>query len=84
MLDAVRKVRDFLTTRGQAYRATFSGPEGEKVLADLARFCRAHESTFNENPDVARQLDGRREVFLRIQHQLQLTDGQLWDLYDKH
>ena len=36
------------------------------MLADLADFCRANESTFNADPRVHALLEGRREVFLRI------------------
>lgn len=31
---------------------------------------------------MAGRLDGRREVFLRIQQHLQLSDDDLWSLYD--
>jgi hypothetical protein len=51
------------------------------VLKDLARFCRAHESTFDADPRVQANLDGRREVWLRLAHHLQLTPEQLWELY---
>lgn len=50
------------------------------VLKDLAKFCRAVESTFHPDPRIAAQLDGRREVFLRIQQHLQLSTEQLWAL----
>jgi len=39
---------------------------GERVLADLARFCRANESTFHADPRTHALLEGRREVWLRI------------------
>jgi hypothetical protein len=66
-----------------AYRTTFKGPVAKTVLKDLAFFCRAHESTHETDPRDAAKLDGRREVWLRIQQYLQLTDEQLWDLYVK-
>tara|TARA_R100000789_G_C3017331_1_gene152727 strand:+ start:818 stop:1087 length:270 start_codon:yes stop_codon:yes gene_type:complete len=69
--------RDFLITRAQAYRRTFSGIYGEKVLIDLASFCRANESTFNPDPRAEGILQGRREVWLRISKHLNLTDEQL-------
>jgi hypothetical protein len=50
-------------------------------MEDLARFCRAHKSTFHENPYVAARLDGRREVFLRI---LDFTGLSLDALYKKY
>lgn len=77
------KAIQFLSSRRRAYRETFDGPLAHVVLADIARFCRAHESTAHENERVSAQLDGRREVWLRIQHHLQLTDEQMWELYGR-
>ena len=39
----------------------------EVVTADLRRFCRAGVSTFHPDPRVHAVLEGRREVFLRIE-----------------
>lgn len=78
MLD---RLRIALAERRHAYTQTFKGPYGEVVLKDLARFCRAHESTFDPDPRVQSSLDGRREVWLRLQHHLKLTPDQLWELY---
>jgi 5-hydroxyisourate hydrolase-like protein (transthyretin family) len=75
-------MRRLLTTRKQAYLQTFKGIPAEKVLADLARFCRANESTFNPDPRLAANLDGRREVWLRIQQHLNMTDDELYKLND--
>ena len=75
------KLRVALGSRRYAYRATFKGPLAETVLADLARFCRAHQSTFLPDARAHAVLEGRREVFLRIQNHLKLTDEQLWELY---
>lgn len=72
----------YLLSRRGAYLATFNTPRGQEVLADLARFCRAHESTAHADPHVAARLDGRREVFLRIQQHLRLSDDDLWKLYN--
>jgi hypothetical protein len=78
--DPARKQREFLAQRQQAYRAVFDGPVGRLVLADLALFCRATASTFHADPRAAAQLDGRREVFLRIQEHIQISDDELWAL----
>jgi hypothetical protein len=48
------------------------------VLADLAKFCRAHQSTFHPDTHVAARLDGRREVWLRITQHLNLTTDDLY------
>lgn len=81
--DAIAKAQEFVTQRKAAYHRTFEGTgvDGKAVLTDLANFCRAHQSTFDQNPAVANRLDGRREVWLRIQQHLNLTDAQLWELF---
>jgi len=71
----------FLQCRRSAYRAIFHSPMGEEVLTDLAKFCRAHESTFHADPRVHAVLEGRREVFLRIARHLKLDDDKLYELY---
>lgn len=81
MISLLSQAREFLSRRRTAYVKTFTGPFGEEVLADLARFCRAHQTTFHADPRVHAVAEGRREVFLRIQQHLQLTDEQLWKIY---
>jgi hypothetical protein len=51
------------------------------VLADLAKFCRANESTFHTDHAVSDRLDGRREVWLRISQHLHLSTDDLMRLY---
>jgi hypothetical protein len=51
------------------------------VLKDLAAFCRAHESCFHPNENVANMLKGRREVWLRIQQYLNMTDQELYEFH---
>jgi len=75
------ELRNFLFRRRHVYRATFNGPVAHEVLVDLARFCRAHESTHAKDSRDAARLDGRREVWLRIAHHLELPPEQLWELY---
>jgi len=80
--EIVQKQRQFLKGRAQAYRVTFN-PEGVQtrlVLMDLAKFCRAGDSTFHTDARVSALMEGRREVWLRIQQHLQLTDDELWGL----
>lgn len=71
----------FLMRRRTAYVRTFDGANAQYVLADLAKFCRANETTFHEDPRKEGILQGRREVFLRIQHHLKLSPDDLWKLY---
>ena len=82
MATLLERAKDFLRTRAQAYRKTFNGIHGERVLADLAKFCRAHESTFNTDPRVEGIMQGRREVWLRISQHLNMTEEQLWNYYN--
>lgn len=77
----IDKAKDWLLFRGQCYQQTFNGPRAEVVLKDLAKFCRAHTSTGHKDPYIAARLDGRREVFLRIQAHLKLSDDDLWKLF---
>lgn len=80
MISALKAARQFLEGRAGSYRRVFAptNPDTLDVLADLAKFCRAHESTAHADPHAAARLDGRREVWLRIQTHLRLTDDQLW------
>lgn len=52
-----------------------------EVLRDLAKFCRAHDSTFHPDPRVHATLEGRREVWLRIQENLQLDIDEIYELH---
>jgi hypothetical protein len=77
------KAKEFLRTRGQKYRHTFTGVNGEAVLDDLAKFCRAHESTFDPDPRVEGIMQGRREVWLRIATHMNMTEQQLWSHFNR-
>lgn len=77
----IEDARDVLARRREAYVQTFSGPVAQKVLADLARFCRASESTFHADPRVHAVAEGRREVWLRITKYLNLSTQELMEFY---
>ena len=79
----INKTREFLFNRQYYYRQTFETPYGDKVLADLAKFCRAHETTFRPDARESALLEGRKEVFLRIAHHLNMTQEQLWQHYTR-
>lgn len=71
--------------RSRSYRATFNNPEGKKVLADLRRFCRATMPTADVNNERATYLlEGRREVWLRIQAHLNLSDDEVYKLIEEY
>ena len=76
-------LRQAVLVRRYAYLKTFDpkGVQSGAVLKDLARFCRAHESTFDADPRAHALAEGRREVWLRIQNHLKLSPEQLWSLY---
>ncbi len=74
----------FLTARKAAYQAKFGKAPGvpdDLATADLKRFCRANSTCFDPDPRAHAALEGRREVYLRIQQHLELTVEQLAELY---
>lgn len=73
--------KDVLSGRALDYRLTFAPKSAEAVLEDLAKFCRASESTFHPDPRVHAVLEGRREVWLRIRDHLDLDNENLWQRY---
>lgn len=89
MLSEERRNRlmTFFTSRKKAYQFTFDNDvqriENQIVLRDLAKFCRANDTTFHPDPRVHAALEGRREVWLRIQQYLELTPEQLIELFGK-
>jgi hypothetical protein len=64
----------------RAYRVAFGSPAGQQVLADLAPFCRAAETCFHGDPRIHAALEGRREVWLRIQNFVHLTEDDILQL----
>lgn len=72
----------FLNERKTAYQFAFGTPGGKAVLDDLATFCRARETcVVLGDRDRTYVLEGRREVYLRIQEHLELTLDQLVERY---
>jgi hypothetical protein len=91
MKDLLAKLR----RRRYAYRRLFLGEDGlnadgQRVLADLAKFCRANSSTAVVSP-ISRSVDpiatamaeGRREVWLRIMAHLYLEDRVVINLNEE-
>jgi len=68
-----------LSFRKQAYAITFNkeSVHAQRVIKDLAKFCRANSTTFHPDPRMHAVLEGRRETFLRIQQFIQLTPEEL-------
>lgn len=82
MTDKEQAGKEFLAKRQAAYQRVFNSEsvDAQIVLKDLTQFCRALTTTFHPDPRIAAQLDGRREVFLRIHEHTQLSLDQLWAL----
>lgn len=78
-------LRRITLIRKQAYQQTFNGEYGKAVLADLRRFCRATLPTADVNNEKTTYLlEGRREVWLRIQAYLQLSDEDVYNLTEDY
>lgn len=79
----VQKVYEFFLKKKLSYQRVFD-PNNQftrEVLMDLAKFCRAYQSTFHPDPRVHAVLEGRREVWLRIQEHLQLSTDEIYELH---
>lgn len=61
----------------KAYQIAFSGASGQAVLADLRRFCRADRPCWDADQRIHALLEGRREVFLRVDDQMRLPVEEL-------
>jgi hypothetical protein len=75
------KIFDRLREKKKAYQLTFGSPAGGKVLDDLMEFCHVNESCFDADPRIHAALEGRREVFLRIQQMMEIPSQHLFKLY---
>lgn len=72
--------------RRKAYAEVFKDKNGERVLADLKRFCHGDSPTFVKNDPNGREQayrEGRREVWLRIIKYLNLTPAEIEALQEK-
>jgi hypothetical protein len=77
----VERLLEFIRHRKRDYGHAFLSPAGQAVLADLATFCRATESCYNDDARRHAVAEGRREVWLRIQNHLHLTPEQLYIIH---
>jgi hypothetical protein len=81
--DVHRRIRALLTFHG-AYRRLFLDPAtgeisdaGKAVLADLAAFCHADQSTFYPDQRQSDRMAARREVFLHVAGALHFDHAKL-------
>lgn len=63
-----------------AYRATFQGPHGQRVLTDLAAYCHARRSEFDPNERMHAFRSGQRDVFMRITEFTTLSVEEIYRL----
>lgn len=82
--DTVEAVKNLIRGRSYAYKMLFHKNNGHAriVLRDLAKFCRAHESTFSADSRLHAVMEGRREVWLRLQRYINLDEQQLLELHE--
>lgn len=80
------EAKEKLSNRALSYQRVFlkKGVDTDRVLDDLAKFCRANQTTFHADRRLSDVLIGRREVYLRVIQHLKLSDDQLWSLYGNH
>lgn len=71
--------KEYLSDRQRAYQLALSN--APELLDDLSNFCRANSPTFHADPRVHALLEGRREVWLRIQDHLKLNLDELFVKY---
>ena len=64
----------------RAYRLCFTSPAGQAVMQDLVLFCRMLSTTYGNKTWSPEILEGRRQVFLRIQRNLSLTADELYQV----
>lgn len=89
----IDKLRMLVFGRQLSYKATFLDkvgqvkPEAVYCLADLKRFCNVDSSTVRVSPKSGQidplamaMAEGRREVWLRLQHYLKLDEKELLKL----
>ncbi len=75
------RLLDWLTGRKRSYQG-FMAPGLHAAMKDLAKFCRANESCFHPDPRIHAALEGRREVWLRIQNHIHLSPHELLAIYN--
>lgn len=82
-MNILSESKRYLGHRQQAYQGVFDDKNVflTDVMEDLAKFCRAEESTFNSDPRLHALLEGRREVYLRIMDHLQMDIESLFVKY---
>lgn len=78
-----QRIKNYFSALGGGYKKVFSytNPDSRVVLKDLAKFCKANETSFHPDPYVSAAMEGRREVWLRILKHTNLTADELYDIF---
>lgn len=85
----MNRVIEYLIQRKSSYffglpallRRLSPTPQADMMLADLARFCRAHGTCFGKTERDTYVLIGRKQVFDRLTEHLHLPPERLAELY---
>lgn len=72
-----QEIQEKYVERQRSYQLCFTTGDAEKMIEDLKEFCRAETSTFHSDARIHAVLEGRREVWLRIQEFLNLNINDL-------
>lgn len=85
IMEKIEKIRNKLFYRRQCYLLVFNleSQAVQQVLYDLAKFCRANDSTYERDPRDHAVREGRREVWLRIQKHIKLDPEEFIKTYGK-
>lgn len=77
-----QEAKQIILDRQVAYRTLFLAPGAKALVDDLKAFCRATESCVDLRSDrLTHVLEGRREVWIRIERHLTLSPDELLDYY---
>lgn len=81
------QLEGFLRRRQEAYRRVFIGSAATEdvqiVMDDLRTFTRGDVTTFHENERISTLLQGRQEVWLRINDHTRLSFDALFEKYSR-
>jgi hypothetical protein len=78
MLDKYKK---YLFSRRLAYKRVFNTPDGERVLADLYKYCGISKPSYREGKsDATARNEGMRAVALHIKGILRQSENDIDDV----
>ena len=72
----------FLRDRSTAYKLVITSPAGQMMYGDLLKFSRYMQGPADPDPNQTWRLIGRQDMIRRIQQHVNLTDGQLFAVFN--